>query len=199
MTTTTEKKLSTREKMLEAARDLFHRNGVRATSVDQVLEASGTGKSQFYHYFKSKEGLVRAVVAFYCNLFKEGGGPNQITLESLDDLEKWFRFHVEMQRSFNFERCCPLGTIANDLESDQEEIRKDLDDVLNLIRKQLTDLFVRLKENNKMKEEADPRMLAEFCLTTIQGGFLVSKVKRDSFPVENAVAHAMNYLRTYAV
>jgi AcrR family transcriptional regulator len=40
-----------------AAADLFHKQGVHATSPDEVIEASNTGKGQFYHYFKSKEGL----------------------------------------------------------------------------------------------------------------------------------------------
>jgi hypothetical protein len=38
----------TRLRILEAARDLFHGQGVAATSPDQVIEASGTGKGQFY-------------------------------------------------------------------------------------------------------------------------------------------------------
>ncbi|MCA9399346.1 MAG: TetR/AcrR family transcriptional regulator [Candidatus Omnitrophica bacterium] len=58
MTTQQERGQKTRERMLRTAFDLFHQKGVNATSVDEVLEKSGTGKSQFYYYFKSKEGLV---------------------------------------------------------------------------------------------------------------------------------------------
>src|SRR5262245_32930759 len=47
----------TRRLILAAATDLFHKQGVSATSPDQVIEASGTGKGQFYHYFRNKEGL----------------------------------------------------------------------------------------------------------------------------------------------
>ena len=51
----------TRLRIIRAAADLFHKQGARSTSPDQVIEASRTGKGQFYHYFKSKEGLVHEV------------------------------------------------------------------------------------------------------------------------------------------
>ena len=44
----------TRAKIIRTAADLFHERGVGATSPDDVIEASNTGKGQFYHYFKSK-------------------------------------------------------------------------------------------------------------------------------------------------
>ena len=54
----------TRFRIIHAAADLFHRQGVVATSPDQVIAASETGKGQFYHYFGSKEGLVHEVLRF---------------------------------------------------------------------------------------------------------------------------------------
>ena len=52
----------TRGRIIQVAAELFHKQGVRATSPDEIIEASGTGKGQFYHYFKSKEGLIQEVL-----------------------------------------------------------------------------------------------------------------------------------------
>jgi len=54
-------KPDTKTRMILSAFDLFHQQGVSATSVDEILEKSDTGKSQFYHYFSNKAGLERAV------------------------------------------------------------------------------------------------------------------------------------------
>ena len=199
MKTKSEKGNQTYQKMIEVARELFHKNGIRATSVDQILEASGTGKSQFYHYFKSKEGLIRAVLSFYCDVMKSDQGPNQIPIESLDDLEKWFGFHIEMQRSFNFERCCPVGAVAAETEANQKTILGDVDQIFSVVRNYLIQSFVQMKSKGLLVDQADPESLAEFCITTTQGGFLLSKVKRESFPIENAVRHTMAYLRSFEV
>ena len=41
---------------------MTYRHGVASNSLDAVLEASGTGKSQLYHYFSDKSDLVAAVI-----------------------------------------------------------------------------------------------------------------------------------------
>src|SRR6516164_4764882 len=63
---------ATRARIIRVAADLFHKQGVGATSPDQVIEASETGKGQFYHYFKSKEGLVHDVLKAYLDHIARG-------------------------------------------------------------------------------------------------------------------------------
>ena len=52
----------TRERIVEAAADLMYVRGIGATTLDDVLEASGASKSQLYRHFANKDELVRAVV-----------------------------------------------------------------------------------------------------------------------------------------
>lgn len=47
-----------RERILDAAYELFSRQGVQAVGVDAVVAKSGTGKMTLYRHFKSKELLV---------------------------------------------------------------------------------------------------------------------------------------------
>ncbi len=49
----------TRDRILASAADLIHERGVAATSIDDILAASDTGKSQFYLYPESEDDLVR--------------------------------------------------------------------------------------------------------------------------------------------
>ncbi len=72
----------TRLRILNAAADLFHKQGVRATSPDEIMEASSTGKGQFYHYFKSKEGLVHEVLQNHLRAIKTGVAPVNYEIES---------------------------------------------------------------------------------------------------------------------
>jgi len=56
---TTRRGRDTRRRIVAVAAELMYERGVGATSVEDVLAASGTGKSQFYHYFSSREELLR--------------------------------------------------------------------------------------------------------------------------------------------
>jgi AcrR family transcriptional regulator len=47
-----------RERILAAARDLFHRQGIRAVSVDAIAEAASTNKMTLSRHFESKDELV---------------------------------------------------------------------------------------------------------------------------------------------
>lgn len=53
----------TRDSIVQTAASLMHRNGVRATSLDDVLARCGAGKSQLYHLFATKDELMQAVIA----------------------------------------------------------------------------------------------------------------------------------------
>lgn len=116
----------TRLRIIRAAADLFHKQGVRATSPDQVIEASETGKGQFYHYFRSKEGLVHEVLQDYLEAVKAGTAAVDYDIASWQDLERWFSAHLKLQKSFSMTRGCPFGTIGNEVTENDELIRQDL-------------------------------------------------------------------------
>jgi AcrR family transcriptional regulator len=48
------------ERILAAARDLFHGNGIRGVGVDTTAEAAGTNKMTLYRHFDSKADLIVA-------------------------------------------------------------------------------------------------------------------------------------------
>jgi TetR/AcrR family transcriptional repressor of nem operon len=56
---------STRERILELANDLVLKQGYAATSLEQILERAGVTKGAFFHHFKSKDELARALVDRY--------------------------------------------------------------------------------------------------------------------------------------
>src|SRR5688500_7726330 len=56
---------ATRERILTSAEQLVIENGYAATSVDQVIAASGSSKGAFFHHFDSKLDLARSLVERY--------------------------------------------------------------------------------------------------------------------------------------
>src|SRR5262245_53922435 len=99
---------NSRLRMIKIAADLFHKQGVRATRLEYIIDVFRTGKGQFYHYFKSKEGMVHAVLETHLDAIKTGSGPIKYEINSWKDLEKWFRSHVDWQMSFGMTRGCPI-------------------------------------------------------------------------------------------
>lgn len=53
-----DEKIPPRERILQAASDLFYRHGIRAVGVESIAEAAGTNKMTLYRHFESKDELV---------------------------------------------------------------------------------------------------------------------------------------------
>jgi hypothetical protein len=94
------------------------------------------------------------------------------------------------------ERSCPLGTIGNDLSNEQELLRQDVRLFLEWSRGQLARFFAERKAARELPPSADPDALADFCLTVMQGGMLLTKITRDATTFEHAAAHALAYLKS---
>ena len=187
----------TKLRIIQIAADLFHKQGVTATSPDKIIEASGTGKGQFYYYFKNKEGLVHQVLQHHLDIIKAGASPIHYEIKSWQDLERWFLGHIALQRTFRMTRGCPFGTIGNEVTENDELIRQDLSLIFELVRAKLAAFFIREKAKKRLLKGVDEGQLADYCISVAQGAMLLGKVKRDSRVVEAAMKEALSHLKTY--
>jgi len=193
----TERGRRTRDRILEAAAELIHVKGVHGTSVDDVLERSGTGKGQFYHYFDGKAELVREVLR---HQLERGVEEDRRFLEALDRWEgirAWFDRILEGQVSAGFVGGCPVGSIAAEMADQDDALRLDLADAFALKREWLLEGLRGLRDRGELDAEADPEALADFALATIQGGLLLSTTRKDETPLRRALDEAYRHLRSH--
>ncbi|MGW1679828.1 TetR/AcrR family transcriptional regulator [Saccharopolyspora sp. NPDC002376] len=73
-----------RERLVEAAEQLFYSEGIRAVGVERLVAVSGVGRASFYRHFASKDDLVVTMLRGYDERFRtwladaveaRGGGP----------------------------------------------------------------------------------------------------------------------------
>ncbi len=60
-----------RRKILEAAREIFFRDGFEAANLDEVAQLAGVAKGTIYRHFESKAELYVAVLAHNADVFVE--------------------------------------------------------------------------------------------------------------------------------
>jgi len=185
--------------MIQVAADLFHKQGVVATSPEEIIEASETGKGQFYHYFKSKEGLIHAVLQTHLEAIKTGMARVDYNVRTWEDLERWFLAHLELQKTFRMTRGCPFGTVGNEVTEKDELIRQDLNLIFEIVKNKLVTFFVQEKAQGRLSKDANEEQMADFSLATIQGAMLMGKIKQSSRPVETTIREALSHLKRYAV
>ena len=72
---------NTKGRIINAAWDLFYEQGYEDTTVEEIIEKSGTSKGSFYHYFEGKDALLGSL----SYIFDEEYAKLQGTLESKTD------------------------------------------------------------------------------------------------------------------
>ena len=62
---------NTKGRIIQAAWQLFYRQGYDDTTVEEIIEASGTSRGSFYHYFEGKDALLSSVSFLFDEKYEE--------------------------------------------------------------------------------------------------------------------------------
>lgn len=107
-----------RERLLDAAENLFYAEGIHAVGIDRLLTESGVGRASFYRHFESKDDLVLTMLHNYDRNYRRwlaertatlGGTP----LAAFDAL-------IEYAGTSNFRGCAFINAVAEVAEPDSE-------------------------------------------------------------------------------
>lgn len=195
----TPKGRATRERIVGAAAELMSRHGVAGTTIEDIQEAAAVSTSQMYHYFADKGDLVAAVIDFQTDQVLAVQRLGLERLECLDDLHRWRNIMVDVVRSLGCAGGCPIGSMANELaEIDplaRAQLARSFAQWENVIHDGLTVIAAR----GEIPDGTDIDQVALAMLAAIQGGLLLSQVRRTTAPLEAAVDAMIDYLRTLGV
>jgi len=174
----------------------MYQRGVSATSIEDILTASGTGKSQLYHYFSSKEELVAEVLRHQLQQVLQQ--QSLFHLDTWEGISAWFQAIVDMQQDQRSYRGCPLGSIVSEVIDQGEPLRSQAADAFTRWESALVEGLRTMQARGLLRDDADPYALAESTIAVLQGGYLLSFTKRDIRPMRNALAAALGQLKSYA-
>lgn len=184
-----------RDAILDAATDMMFQKGIFHTSLDEVLDRGGAGKSQLYHYFGGKQELIRAVIERQLeNVLATD--PTFDSIRTWHDLEAWRTAFVSRHSAEGGPLGCRLGKFAGELDGD-DVLRPVLVTAFEQWRSHITAAFTRLRARGDLKVQADPDALSTALLTAIQGGLLLGRLQRAPEALEQSMTMAFGYLRTF--
>jgi AcrR family transcriptional regulator len=186
----TRKGQATRDRIVSTAARLMFEQGVAATSTDDVQKAAAVSTSQIYHYFADKRALVRAVIAFQTEAVL---GAQQALLAKLDDmgaLRAWRDAVVALQRQRQCQGGCPIGSLGAELAETDPDARAEVVAGFARWEQAIADGLRAMHSRGELRGDVDPDRLALATLTALQGGLLLTQLRRDTAPLE-AVMDAM--------
>ena len=161
--------------------------GVARTTIEDIQQAAAISTSQMYHYFADKDDLVAAVIDFQSDnvLGVQHLGLDRI--ETIEDLHRWRDIMVNLVRGLGCAGGCPIGSMANELSEWDPVARARLARSFAEWENMIRDGLVAVAARGELAKSADVDRIALAMLAGIQGGLLLSQVRRDTAPLEAAV------------
>ena len=187
--------LPTRDRLIHSARYLFWERGFAGTSMADLLAHAQVNSGSFYHFFESKEALLREVLEGYLHALR----PMVVDpafAQTDEPVERIFAILAGYRGRILQTDCkygCPLGRLA--LEIDPENapahnlIARNFQGWIEAVR----ECLVEMKPS--MPRGTDLDALAIFVLVTMEGGVMLSRSYRSVEPFDRAVAQLREHFR----
>jgi len=185
---------TTRERLVESARQLIAEQGYGPTTVAQVVKRADAHPGSLYHAFPTKQDLLVAVLENYLTRLRpQIVGP---AWQDVDDpIERVFallglyrKLLVQSDHLFG----CPIGSIALELHDPDPPVRallvRNFDQWIGAVEECFAAAVDRLPA------DADPKKLATFVLTTMEGGVMLARSYRSLDAFDAAVASLRDYI-----
>ena len=182
---------TTRDRIVQAATELFWRKGYGSTSIADILETAKVNSGSLYYFFKGKQELLVAVLEAY----RDGIGPMLLEPswgEMKDPIEKVFALLGTYRRLLIETDCfygCPIGSLALELHEPDPEVRELI--VANFAN--WTDEVRDRLDEAGFSDATDTQALAELVLTVMEGAVMQTRTYRDIGHYDRAVIQLRNY------
>lgn len=178
----------THQRIVMAAMDLFLRKGYGSTSIADVLQQADVNAGSLYHFFPGKQDLLLAVLDTYHS------GIRDLLLEPAwrdvaDPIERIFALLACYREALVQTDCtygCPIGSLALELHEPDPPVRRRLAANFSAWVEAIGECLDAAAA--RLPPRLDRQALAEFVLTTMEGGVMLARTWRDIAYFDRAVA-----------
>ena len=186
----------TRERIVTAAADLMYVRGIGATTLDDVLAASGVSKSQLYRHFANKDEVVRAVIELMGEQVIQRERNALGGVSTMADLRRWRDALVKNNALRHGAYGCALGSFASEVADQDDVARRTLLALFAEWKDLLAGAIRRLQENGTLPPGAPVDELATGLLGALQGGYVLAQTARDVTPMATSIDMALTHIES---
>ena len=137
-----------RQRIIDAADNLFYRRGYNQTSFQDISDATGIPRGNFYYYFKTKDEILGAVVN--SRISELSIMLNQCETKTDDARERLLMFSnmLEYKRDDVLQSGCPIGSLSSELAKDDVALHEVSRQAFVLLRDWIKQQFETLGLSN---------------------------------------------------
>lgn len=180
---------------LDKAMQVFWHKGYEATSMEDLLTAMDLNRGSLYDTFGDKRQLFLKVIDRYCHGFVgekfsllDQPGP------ALPALRRFIHGMIEGGLADPQHRGCLIANTVMELSPHESEIAGTLRQALKMAEDTFFKVLARAKQQGELKHDKDPRTLARFLVTMMQGTIVMIKAGAPADVAKQTAETALSIL-----
>jgi TetR/AcrR family transcriptional repressor of nem operon len=177
--------------VLERAMAVFWRNGYQATSIQDLVEATGINRGSLYTTFGDKRGLFLAVLEHYSHRFAE---PMMAELRDPDPrraIERMLEAIVRRNRDSRWPRGCLYTNTSLECPGAGDDISRKMGELMAQQESAIYQVLRRAQADGSIERGQDSRALARFFVGVAHGLNVVNKASPNPAMLKDMVSVAM--------
>ena len=181
-----------RNEVLDRAMVLFWTRGYEATSIQDLVEATGINRGSIYGTFGDKKGLFLAVLDHYAEKVAK---PLMAELSDLDPrraIERMFDSIIKRTSDPSFPRGCLNTNTSLECPTSGDEITRKIAERLGQQESAIYRVLRRAQAEGSLASTLDARALARFFMGVAQGLNVVNKAVADPGVLKDMAKVAMS-------
>lgn len=180
--------MTTRDHIIEAADQLFYRQGFEHTSFSNIADAVQISRGNFYHHFKSKDEILDAVINVRLTNTQMMLDKWEIEGKTPEDRIRSFINILIANKAKIKQYGCPVGTLCTELAKLNHAAQPEANSLFTLFRTWLRRQFTLLGR------EADADELAMHLLARSQGVATLANAFHDEKFIKHEVQQMSDWL-----
>ena len=177
----------TKEKIIAEATRLVHRKGFEATTINDLVKATGLKKGCLYFHFSGKEELSLAIL-------EKAKGDFFSFLDSIlsgktpgDRLNNLFKGLLDAQKNTGFAGGCIFGNTALEMGDKDERLSAFVKGVFDEVTEKVRKVVKAAQVSGQVRNDVPAGMLARHIVMAVEGGIMLTRLEKSERPLKDCI------------
>ncbi len=178
----------TKDKIIAEATRLVKQKGFEATSMSDLVEATGLQKGCLYFHFTGKDELLASVLEkARTDFFQlvDAGLAGKTPGERLDN---FFTGVLDYQKSTGFSCGCIFGNMALEMSGKDKRVAVFIKDLFDEWTAKIREVVKAAQRSKQITAEISADVLARHIIMALEGGIMFCRFEKSEKPLKDCIS-----------
>jgi TetR/AcrR family transcriptional repressor of nem operon len=178
----------TKHRIISEATKLVQKKGFEATSMSDLVDATGLQKGCLYFHFTGKDELLIAILEksktdFFVLIDAALAGDSPAA-----QLRSFFKGVIDYQKGMGFSGGCIFGNIAVEMSDKDKRVSAFIKDLFDEWIAKICVVVKAAQRQGEISSDLSAEIIARHIIMALEGGIMLSRLEKSEKPLKDCVA-----------